>query len=69
MWVMWLCSIVAEPLLSTRTPYSRLSHPKPPGPWIVNCWMSAFFAWTWTIALGDVITAGAWISAARGFFD
>ena len=32
MCVMWLCSITAEPPISTNTPSSRLSHPKRPGP-------------------------------------
>ncbi len=66
---MWLCSIVAEPPLSTRTPYSMLSQVLSPGPCIVNCWMSTLWAWTRTIAFGVIIAVGAWMTAWSGFFD
>src|SRR5205809_5557454 len=69
-WVRWLPRIKAEPLLSTRTPYSRLSHGPLPGPVMVNARMLVLFApATRTIALGLSITAGALIMAAKGVFD
>src|SRR5450755_1941752 len=69
---MWLPSIAAEPPLSTRTPYSMLSHPAGQGPVIVKSRMLVSSApLTRTIALGDTsaIVAGAWMIACGGLTD
>src|SRR3954447_14350870 len=65
-WAMWLSVISAEPPLSTRTPYSMLSHGPPPGPVTVK-WRSVTLCapLTVTIAFGETITGGALITAAR----
>src|SRR2546430_1990399 len=62
--------MVAEPPESTLTPHRIESQPPPPGPVMVKPLIVTFCApATVTIALFPLITAGAWIIAARGFSD